>query len=506
MTRSEYTANNSATMRGPPPVPIDPPRYTPSYSGYKPTATVQPFEDRALPAVQSGFTGLRNIGNTCFMNATLQMLVNNIELKTYFLDRHYKLDVNPNNPLGFRELVAEKASQFANFAQHDAHEFLSFLLDGLHEDLNRVKSKPVTATVEGDGRSDIDVSTEAWFNHTLRNDSIFVDLFHGQLKSRLQCPKCDRVSITFDPFVYLPVPFPKVKKSSTLWFWPLDPLLKPVELRLVEVFSHRIQKIFAPNSQASEICGGDVLYAFQVHDQNDCNEPVVELLVVQRQLYSSTLRYACNECGRSTGRLKACEACYNAYYCNKECQLSNWNTGGHRDECRRRTTADYVGQPFMVSLPKSQLTYHHLIRVLEARCRFSVDIFQPPQMSASNEENDTSSTRDGSEGKEALLQEEKKSSPAPSTTSSQTPRRQCVMPEPRKKPEFKMFLVRKLVDQMHVLGDTIVDDKTGQPLDIQSGTYLSINWYNLRNGRPFMSVENKRNLVNMVDYLLNGLE
>ncbi|KAK6022787.1 hypothetical protein OSTOST_11501, partial [Ostertagia ostertagi] len=127
----------------------------------------------------------------------------------------------------------------------------------------------------------------------------------------------------------------------------------------------------------------------------------------------------------------------------------------------------------MVSLPKSQLTYHHLIRVLEARCRFSVDIFQPPQMSASNEENDTSSTRDGSEGKEALLQEEKKvvgapptlhrasasSSPAPSSTSSQTPRRQCVMPEPRKKPEFKMFLVRKLVDQMHVLGDTIVDDK-----------------------------------------------
>ncbi|KAK6043565.1 hypothetical protein COOONC_18930, partial [Cooperia oncophora] len=61
-------------------------------------------------------------------------------------------------PAKIKELVAEKASQFANFAQHDAHEFLSFLLDGLHEDLNRVKSKPVTATVEGDGRSDIDVS------------------------------------------------------------------------------------------------------------------------------------------------------------------------------------------------------------------------------------------------------------------------------------------------------------------------------------------------------------
>ncbi|WKX93647.1 hypothetical protein Q1695_011142 [Nippostrongylus brasiliensis] len=543
LTRSEYTPNNA----GPPPVPTDPPRYTPSYTGYKPTATVQPFEDRAVATVQTGFTGLRNIGNTCFMNATLQMLVNNIELKTYFLDRHYKLDVNPNNPLGFRgrladafaefmrlmwncqnraiepakikELVAEKASQFANFAQHDAHEFLSFLLDGLHEDLNRVKAKPLTTTVEGDGRSDVDVSNEAWYNHTLRNDSIFVDLFHGQLKSRLQCPKCDRVSITFDPFVYLPVPFPKVKKSQTLWFWPLDPLLKPVEvtvqyspegtvqdiltalsdlvrvpsklLRIVEVFSHRIQKVFSPANQASEICTGDVLYVFQVHDPADCNEPVIELLIVQRQLYSSTLRYACNECGRSTGRLKACEACYNAYYCNKECQLSNWNTGGHRDECRRRTTADHVGQPFMVSLPKSQLTYHQLIRVLEARCRFSVDIFQPPQLSASSEENDASSR----ESADVVSNEEKKGSPTPSTNAAgAVPRRQSVMPEPRKKPEFKMFLVRKLVDQVHVLGDTIVDDKTGQPLDLETGTYLSINWYNLRNGRPFMSVENRRNL------------
>ncbi|ETN81102.1 MYND finger [Necator americanus] len=498
LSRSDYAGNSAGAV---PPVPADPSRYT---SSYKPTATVQPFEDRGVASVQSGFTGLRNIGNTCFMNATLQMLVNNIELKTYFLDRHYKLDVNPNNPLGFRgrladafadfmrlmwncqnraiepakikELVAEKASQFANFAQHDAHEFLSFLLDGLHEDLNRVKSKPLTTTVEGDGRSDVDVSNEAWFNHTLRNDSIFVDLFHGQLKSRLQCPKCDRVSITFDPFVYLPVPFPKVKKSTTLYFWPIDPLLKPLEIT--------------------------VQYSSEVHDAADCNEPVIELLVVQRQLYSSTLRYACNECGKSTGRLKACEACYNAYYCNKECQLANWNTGGHRDECRRRTTADHVGQPFMVSLPRSQLTYQHLIRVLEARCRFSVDIFQPPQLSASSEENDIS-IREGSDGSN---QEEKKvgappvlhrasasHSPSPSTAGS-TPRRQTVMPEQRKKPEFKMFLVRKLADQAHVLGDTIVDDKTGEPLELESGTYLSINWYNLRNGRPFMSVENRRAL------------
>lgn len=38
--------------------------------------------------------------------------------------------------------LAKFASQFAGFQQHDAQELLSFLLDGLHEDLNRVKVKP----------------------------------------------------------------------------------------------------------------------------------------------------------------------------------------------------------------------------------------------------------------------------------------------------------------------------------------------------------------------------
>ena len=53
-----------------------------------------------------------------------------------------------------QNLVAQKASQFSGYAQHDAQEFMAFLLDGLHEDLNRVKKKPYTETVDSDGRPD----------------------------------------------------------------------------------------------------------------------------------------------------------------------------------------------------------------------------------------------------------------------------------------------------------------------------------------------------------------
>lgn len=55
-------------------------------------------------------------------------------------------------------------------------EFLAFLLDGLHEDLNRVKIKPYNEIKDVDGISDKEVADEHWRNHLARNDSIIVDM------------------------------------------------------------------------------------------------------------------------------------------------------------------------------------------------------------------------------------------------------------------------------------------------------------------------------------------
>lgn len=49
---------------------------------------------------------------------------------------------------------------------------------------------------------------QAWDNHLLRNQSIIVDLFHGQLKSQVSCKECGAVSVRFDPFNYLSLPLP----------------------------------------------------------------------------------------------------------------------------------------------------------------------------------------------------------------------------------------------------------------------------------------------------------
>ncbi len=50
--------------------------------------------------------------------------------------------VSSVSPKRFKWQLARFAPQFQGYAQQDSQELLAFLLDGLHEDLNRIQNKP----------------------------------------------------------------------------------------------------------------------------------------------------------------------------------------------------------------------------------------------------------------------------------------------------------------------------------------------------------------------------
>jgi ubiquitin C-terminal hydrolase len=47
-------------------------------------------------------------------------------------------------------VIGRLVSHFSGYTQQDSQELTAFLLDGLHEDLNRIKEKPYTEVNEND--------------------------------------------------------------------------------------------------------------------------------------------------------------------------------------------------------------------------------------------------------------------------------------------------------------------------------------------------------------------
>ena len=125
-----------------------------------------------------GACGLVNLGNTCYANSAIQCVSYLPILRAYLLSLQYKStgDLNRDNPLGtegklleeladlLRQMwsakIGEKSPTRFRFAlgkanelfhgadQQDSQEFLSFILDVLHEDSNRVRRKPSVQGVE----------------------------------------------------------------------------------------------------------------------------------------------------------------------------------------------------------------------------------------------------------------------------------------------------------------------------------------------------------------------
>lgn len=154
----------------------------------------------------ANYTGLNNIGNTCYMNAALQLVANNNDLISYFVSNNftntnlnivknflvkYKSTENSFAPKELKAVVGNRNKIFGGYMQNDSHEFLIFLFDIIEESLKEE------------------------FNH---GDSFSKDkpvnkianLFDHKLVSTLKCKikNCDNISknISFNRFLSLEIP------------------------------------------------------------------------------------------------------------------------------------------------------------------------------------------------------------------------------------------------------------------------------------------------------------
>ena len=235
-----------------------------------------------LASVKSGRVGFVNLGNTCFFNSTVQALAHTDLLATLFLNFDWRKQINQSNKLSteghiantFAELVydiwrkdelvlnpgklrdtlCQFAPRFADHQQHDAQEMLIFLLDGLHEDLNRVSKTVYSEGVEGDESCQEALAEASWRRHKLSNDSVIVDIFHGQLRSELICPICNYQCVVFDPYVSVTLPLPTEKMTSIRYFFI------PWEKQKQRVF----RKVHAFTTQEMENVKNDAVKQFGV--------------------------------------------------------------------------------------------------------------------------------------------------------------------------------------------------------------------------------------------------
>lgn len=180
-----------------------------------------------------GLNGLSNLGNTCYMNSVLQCLLHSKWLVQYMLldlyKDHIKLNslemvmvyeinklmrymyyyskqvFNPINFFKYVQIISERlrGGQFLGNYQQDASEFLTFVLDILHEGL----SKPINIP-ESIVNAQNDPHFQKWISLFKNGYSKIVHETYGQYHTRITCASCHNVSYNYDPFGILHLPIP----------------------------------------------------------------------------------------------------------------------------------------------------------------------------------------------------------------------------------------------------------------------------------------------------------
>ena len=185
--------------------------------------------------------GINNIGNVCYMNSILQILLNIDEIKDIFIKMNYGKEQKFLNflinyksanyrlveefinllidkwierkktlsPKKFKEICGKINENFKGFIQQDANDFFNFLIQNMHEGTNIKTGEINFLNKEFVDTNENELGNEYWANNIRNNASYIYSLFMGQLQSKLTCNICKECKIKYEPFSILDLPLPE---------------------------------------------------------------------------------------------------------------------------------------------------------------------------------------------------------------------------------------------------------------------------------------------------------
>ena len=163
--------------------------------------------------------GLANIGATCYMNATLQCLSHSINLSNYFLEKKnqklikskqlsnaflevikrlwiksYNKNKTYYEPHDFKNIISDMNPLFQGIAANDSKDLVNFILQQLHEELNKPNLNQVNDTRELNQYDEKQMFLSFFEEFKNNQRSVISDNFYFIIETKTECLNCKQIN------------------------------------------------------------------------------------------------------------------------------------------------------------------------------------------------------------------------------------------------------------------------------------------------------------------------
>jgi ubiquitin C-terminal hydrolase len=194
---------------------------------------------------ENGLKGLVNLGNTCFINACVQILSHTYEVNNLLSKKEYKKRVSatpdavlliewdnlrkslwekdgaaPVKPTKFLQTIHKLSrikgiNTFTGYDQNDVSEFFVFIIDCFHNAISRKVQVGINGVAETNEDRIAIVCYNMIRNEYSTNYSEFIHIFFGTLVSQIiSLDTKEELSIKAEPFCTLSLPIPEKKGNN----------------------------------------------------------------------------------------------------------------------------------------------------------------------------------------------------------------------------------------------------------------------------------------------------